>query len=56
MQLIVAVFALYTATWGLTVPGLADVYPGNRRMAVQACTARARVTSPRAQHPVLPNL
>ena len=29
-------FTLYTATWGLIVPGLADAYPGNRKMAVQA--------------------
>ena len=29
-------YALYTATWGLIVPGLLERYPGNRKMAVQA--------------------
>ena len=28
-------YALYTATWGLIVPGLLERYPGNRKMAVQ---------------------
>lgn len=28
-------FALYTATWGLIVPHLAEAYPGNRKMGVQ---------------------
>ncbi len=28
-------YTLYTATWGLIAPALADAYPGNRRMGVQ---------------------
>lgn len=28
-------YALYTATWGLIVPDLAEAYPGNRKMGVQ---------------------
>ena len=28
-------YALYTATWGLVVPHLAEAYPGNRKMGVQ---------------------
>ncbi len=28
-------YALYTATWGLIVPHLAEAYPGNRKMGVQ---------------------
>lgn len=32
-------YTLYTATWGLIVPDLADAYPGNRRMGVQVCAS-----------------
>lgn len=28
-------YALYTATWGLIVPHLAEAYPGNRKMGMQ---------------------
>ncbi|CAL8464093.1 g3628 [Coccomyxa elongata] len=38
-------YALYTATWGLIVPHLAEAYPGNRKMGVQVSIAAPPNTS-----------
>ncbi len=36
-------YTLYTATWGLIAPELADAYPGNQRMGVQVCCSAPAV-------------
>ena len=42
-------YALYTATWGLIVPGLLERYPGNRKMAVQVRVLACRVVRQQLQ-------